>query len=342
MPAAQPVAQGAFVARLNADLSVQWLQPLPNASLGLPRGQSLVVDQQGNVSVGYSVRLPNGNVELEVQSFNPSGRVRAGFPVRWAFAAIDTFVSMVVDAQSNLHVYSMVPAARMTPNAFARRLVYTVVGGGDGRFVRPAELVPAPNLDSAFAVYAWDVAVDSMGQPSFTVSVEPPGGRPVTSWLLGFRANTMGMLEPRAGFPVEAAGAQAFARPTNALTNTPTQTLVVQQGAQVGAYDVTSGVSRAGFPAEVRADGNALTASRVDPMGNIWMLTSVTQANRSRAWFSSLTPSGQARSGFPRIFGLGTDTAETPEDLTLDPAGTAYIGMRQLGVRYLIVRQPAL
>jgi hypothetical protein len=236
----------------------------------------------------------------------------------------------------------MVPAARVTPNAFARRLVYTVVGGGDGRFVRPAELIPAPNLDSAFAVYAWDIAVDSMGQPSFTVSIEPTGGGPVTSWLLGFRANSMGMLEPRSGFPVDATGAQAFARPTNTLTNTPTQTLVVQQGAQVGAYDLTSGMRRAGFPADVRADGNSVTASRVDPQGNIWLLSNVTQATRSRAWFSSLTPSGQARSGFPRIFGLGADTAETPEDLTLDPAGAAYIGMRQIGVRYLIVRQPAL
>ena len=102
-----PVASGAFVARLNVDLSVQWLRPLPNSD-GTQGDLYLRSDPQGNVWVAWSNATTS---QIVLAGFNPNGSARTGFPVSFGSGSLDRVRGLAVDFTGNVHLRSGAAAA---------------------------------------------------------------------------------------------------------------------------------------------------------------------------------------------------------------------------------------
>lgn len=337
-----PVGNGSFVARLNVDLSVQWLRPLPDSAPG--SDLVLRVDQSGNAYAAYTVSTTTGNA-LQVAAFNPNGSARSGFPVRWNLAAFDSPRGMAVDATGNVHVFG----ASNALNSAIRRGTYAVLRA-DGSFAAQPVALTLPSGPAATSVEPWDMGLDFAGNVYITSTwfgnATPAFGAHISS----FSANT---LAPRAGFPFAAPSRLRFfiARPVNSRAIAPLELVPVTGSAaavaELTALDVLSGGVRPGFPLALA--GVSLSYGAIDASSNTWQLGRARDAqNLRRVWLGSVNSSGQMRSGFPRIGGATSSSEEIEFDLAVDSAGTAYISGQQRPTpasserRLFIVRQPAL
>ena len=338
-----PVQRGGFIARLNVDLSVQWLRELPDIT---PASGDYVlrVDQTGNVFAAYTVQTATGQA-VQLMGYNPNGSPRGGFPVRWNLAQFDGARGMAIDATGNVHVFGRSGAL----NASIVNGSYAVVRGSDGSFARSPVPVVLPRGPLPTSVEPWDMGLDFAGNVYFTSTwfgnSTPAFGGHVSS----FQATTLGA---RAGFPVVFPGLVFFiARPVNSQAISPLQIVPVTGAmgttSQLNALNVVSGAMQPGFPLAL-ANASSLLFAAIDASSNTWQLGSArTTQGKRKVWLGSINNSAQMRASFPRISGATADTDEYPWDIAVDPAGTAYVIGRQQQVpggpyRLFIVRQPAL
>ncbi len=341
--ASAPVTIGAFVARLNVDLSVQWLRALPDATLA-SANYVLRIDQSGNVFAAYTVQTTTGQA-VQLMGFNPNGSPRSGFPVRWNVAQFDNARGMAIDATGNVHVFGSSGAL----NASIVNGSYAVVRGADGSFARDPLAIVLPRGPQPTSVEPWDMGLDFAGNAYFTSTWFGNGTPAFGGHVSSFQATTLGT---RAGFPMAFPGLVfLIARPVNSRAIAPLQ-LVSVTGAtaltrQLNALNVVSGALQPGFPL-VLPDNIDLLYGAIDASANTWQLGSArTPQGKRKVWLGSVNSSAQMRANFPRMSGAAADTDEYPWDIGVDPAGTAYVVGRQQQVpggpyRVFVVRQPAL
>jgi hypothetical protein len=339
-----PLPTGSFVARLNVDLSVQWLQELPDGTLSTA-DTVLRVDQSGNVFAGYTVQTATGQA-VQLMGYNPNGTARTGFPVRWNLAQFDGVRGMAIDASGNVHVYGRSGAL----NASIVNGSYAVVRGSDGGFARAPVAVVLPRGPLPTSVEPWDMGLDFAGNVYFTSTWFGNGTPAFGAHVSSFLDTTLGA---RAGFPVELPSRLVFfvARAVNSKAIAPLQ-IVPMTGAvgltsEVNALNVVSGAVQPGFPLALPSAA-AISYAAIDASSNTWQLgVARTAQNKNKVWLGSINSSGQMRTDYPRVSGAAADTDEHPWDIAVDPAGTAYVIGRQQQApggpyRVFIVRQPAL
>ena len=337
-----PVASGHFVARLNVDLSVQWLRPLPDAA---PSANMVVrVDQTGNVFAAYTVNTPTGQ-SVQLMGHNPNGTARTGFPVRWNTAPSDGVRGMAIDASGNIHVFGRSAAI----GASIANGSYAVVRGGDGSFARAPVAFGLPRGPQPTSVDPWDMALDFAGNVYFTSTWSGNGTPAFGGYVSSFEATTLNL---RAGFPQDFGRLVFFlARPVNSQAIAPLQILSMAGASgltgEVNALNVVSGSVQAGFPL-LLSDTSSLLYAAIDASSNIWQLGRArTAQGKRKVWLGSINSSAQMRANFPRVSGATADTDEIPWDIAVDAAGTGYvIGLQQQVTggpdRVFIARQPAL
>jgi hypothetical protein len=340
-----PVASGAFVARLNVDLSVQWLRPLPNSD-GANGGVILRVDQEGNAWAAYNI---GPTYQIGLVGFNPNGTTRSGFPISFASGGPGTFDQvrgMAVDVPGNIHLFGRRGGGNIEQGT------YTVVRGADGTFARPITPFSLPGGTQTTSVTAWDLALDGGGNVYFTSTWFGNGNPAFGGHVSSFAATTM---QARAGWPIAQPtltflfGRSAVSKVANPLTILPVTSAsgLLQR---LLAFDPLGGVVQPGWPVTFGPEVLALEWPAVDLSANVWQIGQVRPSGpNAKMWLASLTSSGQMRAGFPRVFGGNPSDLDLPYDIALDPAGTAYVVERQTRNpgpsetrRIAIVRQPAL
>jgi hypothetical protein len=339
-----PVASGAFVARLNVDLSVQWVRAVPNSD-GANSNLILRVDQEGNVWVAHDV---GPTYQIGLVGFNPNGTTRSGFPIMFASGGPGTFDQvrgMAVDRPGNIHLFG-----RRGGNI--EQGTYTVVRGADGTFARQTTPFALPGGTQTTSVTGWDLALDNAGYVYFTSTWFGNGNPAFGGHVSSFVATTM---QPRAGWPIAQPtltfffARSAVSRVANPLTILPVTSAsgLLQR---LLAFDPLGGIAQPGWPVTFGPEVLSLEWPAVDLSANVWQIGQVRPSGpNSKMWLASLNASGQMRAGFPRIFGGNATDLDLPYDIALDPAGTAYVVERQTRNpgpsetrRIAIVRQPAL
>ena len=341
-----PVADGGFVARLNVDLSVQWVRPLPTGYDPSASSFFIRVDQQGNAWVAYDTAgFPN---KIAVVGFNANGSTRSGFPVSWNSTSFDRTRGLASDATGNLHVLGRATSSAFDP---IERASYTVVRGSDGSFAKAPTTFSLPGGVQTTSVTVWDMALDYAGNVYFTSSWFGNGSPGFGSHVSSYLANTLGA---RAGFPKAQSGfANFIGKAVNSQRASPLLLVPVTENVpdQLQAFNVANGSVQAGFPAPISGVAS-ISYSVVDIVGNTWLMGRANPSSSyGKNWLGSFNSSGAMRSGFPRVFGGDAATVQDlPHDIAVDPAGTAYVvglqtlqpGTPQPLRRASVIRQPAL
>ena len=337
-----PVASGAFVARLNVDLSVQWLRALPNSD-GAHGDLYLRADPQGNVWVAYSNTTTS---QIVLAGFHPNGVSRTGFPVSFGSGSLDRVRGLAVDFTGNVHVLGRRGSSQI------EQATYTVVRGGDGSFARTTTPFSLPSGPAPTSVNVWDMALDSSGNVYVSSSFLGNGSPAFGGHVSSFVATTM---QPRQGWPSAQPtlpfffGKSAVSTIANPLTLLPvTAGAGLQQ--QLLAFDVVGSAMQPGWPVTFGPEVLAVEWPAVDFQANVWQIGRVRpNGPNDKMWLASLNSSGQMRAGFPRVFGGNPTDVDIPYDLAVDLAGTAYVVEQQtrnpgpaFTRRIAIVRQPAL
>ena len=338
---AVPVASGGFVARLNVDLSVQWLKPLPNSD-GAAGNVMLRVDSQGNAWVAWDIAP---TYQIGLAGFAPNGTTRTGFPVVFSSGGAGSFDQvrgMAVDANLNVHLLG-----RRGGNL--EQGTYTIVRGSDGTFARPTTPFGLPSGPQATSVNVWDLALDAAGNAYVTSTFFGDGMPAFGGHVSSFSASTM---QPRAGWP-KAQPSLTFFFGRSPVANSLTL-LPVTSGSgsvrQLLAFDLLAGAMQPGWPVTFGPEVLALEWPAVDGSANVWQ-AGIVRPNgpNNKIWLASLNSSGQMRAGFPRVFGGNPTDVDQPYDLAIAPGGTAYVVEQQTRNpgpsqtrRIAIVRQPAL
>ena len=336
-----PIPAGAFVARLNVDLSVQWVRPLPNGDG--PQGDIVLrVDQQGNAWVGYNLGT---TFQIGLVGFHPNGTTRSGFPIAFGSGSFDQVRSLAVDVPGNIHVLGR-------RGGSVEQGTYTVVRGGDGSFARAITPFSPPGGPLMTSLNVWDLALDGAGNVYVTSTFFGNGTPAFGGHVSSFVATSM---QARPNWPIAQPtlafffGKSAVSQVANPLTLLPvTSAAGLQQ--QLLAFDLVGERMQPGWPVTFGPEVLALTWPAVDLSANVWQIGRVRpNGPNDKMWLASLNSSGQMRAGFPRVFGGNPSDIDIPYDLAVDPAGTAYVVEQQTRNpgpsqtrRIAIVRQPAL
>ena len=323
---ADPMVQGGFVARLNSNLSVQWVSVLPNHLGDQP--VLLRVDQQGNSYVAYadSQSFPH---RIQLMAFTPSGTARTGFPISWSSSQLGFPAGMAIDPIGNVHVFGIESNIVNGNGERIQRGSYTVVRG-NGSFATAPTVFTLAAAPSSNTVYGWDMALDFSGNVYFTSSWQSNSAPFFGNYVMSFQADT---LVPRPGFPLAQAGATFFGAAANSLAATPLTSLPVTgygpNGPELAAYNPLAGVLRSGFPVSL-AGLPAASYSAVDASGNIWLLgDSRPGGGADKVWIGGFNSSGQVRAGFPLELGGAATTFDYGDHIAADPAGHVYVSGSQ-------------
>jgi hypothetical protein len=325
-----PAVRGGFMARLNTQLSVQWLRELPGHT---DSSEAYVaVDPQGNAFALYNVGPEPADpfFQIRLMGFNPNGTVRSGFPVsiKVATGRAISALQLSVDALGNIHVFG---AASNLSNFGIRQGSYTVVRGSDGTLAAATREFSLGAPVDATSVNGWDMGLDFAGNVYFSATWFSNGTPGFGGKVLSFSATALG---PRPGFPKDLTGATFIGSRVNSVANTPMLLVPVLGGpaypfeTQLSAYNAISGDMQPGFPVTF-TDVAGVSRSVADIAGNVWVLGQNTPAGavagRRKTWVGSVNESGQMRAGFPRVFGGAIDTSDVPDGITADATGTVYV-----------------
>jgi hypothetical protein len=309
------------VARLNANLSVQWLQPL-DGGYGTADGtaSAIALDQQGNVYVflqGPYVNLVG--YPLKLISLNPSGAVRSGFPVTWSTSPVAQPAGLAIDALGRAHTLGLVAS----PGQYVYTPIYAV-HDGSGNAVRAPAQVSLPLPAGTTSLQNGDLTLDYAGHVYFAgmVLTTTGGGTQV-------HALRTSDLTPVAGFPryLSREFSVGFARPANSLNNSPVYAVALPasspDGGVLNAYDATTGVVVGGFPASIGA-GLTPSYSAVDVTGVTYVAAREDGAAPATVWLGSFSPGGALR-GALRHFSLAADLSSYAFSVAVDPAAQVYL-----------------
>ena len=337
-----PVAAGGFVARLNVDLSVQWLRPLPNSN-GANGGVILRIDQDGNAWAAYDV---GPTYQIGVVGFNPNGTTRSGFPIVFGSNSFDQVRGLAVDASGDIHVLGRRGLSNI------EQATYTVVHGDDGTFARAITPFGLPGGAQTTSITVWDLALDTAGNAYVTSTWFGNGSPAFGGHVSSFVATSM---QARTGWPIAQPtltfffGRSPVSKVANPMTLLPVTSAAGLQ-ARLLAFDPLGAILQPGWPVTFGPEVLAIAWPAVDLSANVWQIGRVRpNGPNDKMWLASLNSSGQMRTGFPRVFGGNPSDVDVPYDIALDPAGTAYVVEQQTRNpgpsqtrRIAIVRQPAL
>jgi hypothetical protein len=307
-------ASGGFLARLNANLTVQWVRSVP-----ADQGSNLALDQQGNAFIFCRSFVTGVGVNFALTSYNPSGALRAGFPVIWSPTTVENQPSgLVIDAQGNAHTLGISGPANQL-----NTLTYSVHSNSGG-IVRAPTTITMPLPAGATLTGLADLALDFNGRVYFEASygTNTGGGTLVTAALV----NTLGSVS---GYPVtlNLQSSTGFGRPMNSVANAPLTLipLVALSGLNtsvLNAFNVLSGGQSSGFPVTLpiaTADFSTMDITGVTRVVGIQDVGAL-----RRIWVGSYSTGGVAI-GTPKVFGLAADTFDNPYGAVVDPAGMFYV-----------------
>jgi hypothetical protein len=301
------------VARLNANLTVQWVRPLDGAVEG-----QLAVDQQGNAfALVTSPYVTGVGFPLELTSYDPSGKVRAGFPVLVGGAqTAPTPDGLAIDAVGQAHVLLYFPD-------LPGKVQYAVIGNS-GQTVRAATTLNLGLPAGVAGLQGTDLALDFGGMlyVATTYLTEKSVGTAV-------QALRVTDLAVGRGFPLDLTGqwSAGFARPVNQINDAlvAAVSLMTQDGTsstRLYALDVaTGGALGSGYPVSI-PDVIPQTGS-VDDAGTTWLAGQAHVSEHARVRVDSCSFGGVTLG--PRVLGASSTTDDEVSSTAADPAGTLYL-----------------
>jgi hypothetical protein len=307
---------GVFLARLNANLTVQWLRPVDSDQIGR---LGLALDQQGNAFVFTSASHVGGaSHPFVLTSFNPSGAVRSGFPVTWGGAATVQPSGLAIDGLGRAHVFGFSGAST------SQRVLAPSYGvwGNSGESVRTPGPVALGAPTGVTELEPGDLALDLGGRVYFEAFYMTGSGAGTVVQAL--RVHDLGAVS---GYPLTLPSqvATGFARQANslasaAMTQVPMAALSDSNGL-LDAFDVIGTGQSSGFP--VTIPGGFPEAAAVNPSGTIWLAGQADDSGSIRLWVNGYSPAGVGRT--PRILGMHEAGNDIASDVTCDPAGVLYV-----------------
>jgi hypothetical protein len=304
---------GAFVARLNANLTVQWLRPFDRAVSG-----RLAVDQQGNAfALGTSPYVTGVGFPLQLTSYDPSGNVRAGFPVLVGGSqTVPDPAGLAIDAVGQAHVLLYFPD-------LPGKVQYAVIGNS-GQTVRAATTLNLGLPPGVLGLQGADLALDFGGM--LYVATTYLTDKTLGMAVQGLRVTDLAVGK---GFPLDLPGQGygAFVRPVNQINDAPVAAvpLMTEPAGDSGslyALDVaTGGGLVSGFP--VTIPGALPEVGSVDDAGTTWLAGLTHASGHARVWVGSYSFGGVALGA--RVLGATSNTDDTASSAAADPAGTFYL-----------------
>lgn len=314
---------GAFVVRFNANLSVQWLVPIPvqsNNAIG-----NIACDQNGNVYAfvtGPYVDLKG--YELILHSFNANGDERSGYPVTWTSQPMPVAMpaGLAIDELEQVHTLGM--------TAVVNQYIYTTAYASfssAGVPVRARTTLAFPTPAGTDRLQSGDLAVDFGGHVYFMASYQTNNSTPGGTLVLGYNAGTFTKLP---GFPqkLSAEFPLAFSKPAVSFTPAPLDKVTLPGKQLYGFTAVNSTGTAAGFPMPLSGP-TSVGYSTVDASGGLRLQGTAPAGSTTRMWVGRFSPTGTAV-GTPVIFGLDADSSELADSMAVDPAGTSYVSGRSL------------
>jgi hypothetical protein len=316
---------------------VQWLRPISDGQFG----RQLAVDQQGNAFVFCTgPYVAAQGYQLQLWSYNPSGAVRAGFPVTVGYGvAVAAPGGLAIDAIGQAHVIGL--------TAVLNQWIYTAsygVFGNSGDVVRAPAGINLGLPGGLTYMQQTDLALDYAGKVyvASTYQTNTGGGMVV-------QALRTSDLAVATGYPVNLASqfSVGFARPVNSVNNAALVAVPLPAlsgtGSVLNAFDVLSGGQSSGFPVAL-GDVSAYFGA-VDVTGTTWLAGEQTVDTHHRVWLAAYSAGGAAH-GTAKVVGVATDTEDNALGAGADPAGTFYVaGHSHAGsgdYTFWIARVPAL